>query len=152
MTRSFSSLFEANYKAQFKETKVELDRWRSLPLTLAGRIISVKMTILPRFLYLFQSLPVFLPKSFFRSINQTISSFIWENKTPRVNKHILQRSRDVGGLGLPSFTHYYWASNIQKILFWLHCPETNWCLIEAQTCHSSSLRALVYSSLPLKAS
>lgn len=77
MTHSFSSLFEANYKAQLKEVKAELERWHSLPLTLAGRIHSVKMTILPKFLYLFQSLPVFLPKSFFHSINQSISSFIW---------------------------------------------------------------------------
>lgn len=151
MTRSFSSLFEANYKVQLKEMKADIERWHTLPLTLAGRIQSVKMTILPKFLYLFQSLPVFLPKSFFHLISQSISSFIWENKIPRVNKNILQRTRDVGGLGLPSFIHYYWASNIQKILFWLHLPETNWCLIESQTCFSS-LPALVYSSLPLKTS
>ncbi|KAI5086736.1 hypothetical protein C0J45_23912, partial [Silurus meridionalis] len=152
MTRSFSLLFEANFKVQLKEMRTDLDRWNSLPLTLAGRIHSVKMTILPKFLYLFQMLPVFLPKSFFSSIDQYISSFIWESKIPRVNKHTLQQPCDAGGLGLPSFIHYYWASNIQKILFWLHRPDTSWCLIEAQTCHLSSLPALVYFSLPMKTS
>ncbi|XP_072135984.1 MTOR-associated protein MEAK7 isoform X2 [Mobula birostris] len=152
ITRSFTSLFEANYRPQVSQMKADFERWRSLPLTIAGRIQSVKMTILPRFLYLFQCLPVFLSKLFFKSVDQAITSFIWENKVPRVNKRILQRGRDVGGMGLPSFIHYYWASNIQKVLFWLHRPDIIWCLLESRSCHSSSLPALVYSSLPLKSS
>lgn len=151
-TRSFSSLSEANYGPQVNQMKADFERWRSLPLTMAGKIQSVKMTILPRFLYLFQCLPVFIPKSFFKSVNQSITSFIWGNKIPRVKKTILQRDREVGGLGLPSFIHYYWASNIQKILFWLHRSDTNWCLLEAQFCRSTSLQALVYSSLPVQLS
>jgi len=75
------------------------------------------MTIHPKFLYLFQSLPTFLPKSLFHLINQTISSFIRENKIPRVNTHILQGTRDAGGLGLPSFTHYYWHQIFRKYYF-----------------------------------
>lgn len=128
--------------------KADFQRWSSLPLTIAGRIQSVKMNTLPKFLYLFQSLPLFLTKSFFRSVNQSITSFIWANKIPRVKKGLLHRGRDVGGLALPSFIHYYWATNFQKILFWLHLPDTDWCVFEAQSCHSSSLPALVYSSLP----
>lgn len=99
---------------------------------------------------MFAGLPI--PSHVFNSVNQFITSFIWGNKVPRVNKCTLQRGREVGGLGLPSFIHYYWASNIQNILFWLHRPDTDWCLLESQSCYSSSLPALVYFSLPLKPS
>lgn len=58
----------------------------------------------------------------------------------------------MGGLALPSFIHYYWAANVQKILYWLHSPTTNWCVLEEQSCQHSSLRALIYSSLPSKPS
>lgn len=152
ITRSFTSLHAANFTPQVNQMKADFQRWGSLPLTLAGRIQSVKMNILPKFLYLFQCLPLFLTKSFFRSVNQSITSFIWANKVPRVNKGFLQRSRDVGGLALPSFIHYYWAANVQKVLFWLHLPDTSWCVLEGQSCCSSSLPALVYSSLPIKMS
>ncbi len=51
------------------------------------------MNVLPRLLFLFQSLPIFLPKSFFNCLDKTISSFIWEGKIPKVNKVILQRRK-----------------------------------------------------------
>lgn len=130
--------------------KADFQSWSSLPLTIAGRVQSVKMNVLPKYLYLFQCLPLFLTKSFFQLVNTSITSFIWNNKVPRVKKGLLERGHDVGGLALPSFIHYYWAANIQKILFWLHVPDTEWCTLEAHSCHSSSLPALVYPSLPTK--
>src|SRR4029434_2632440 len=132
--------------------KDDFKRWSALPLTLTGRINVVKMTVLPKFLYVFQCLPLFLTKSFFKSISQAVNSFIWGNQAPRVKKDLLQRQRCVGGLALPSFIHYYWAANIQKIVCWLHSPHISWCVLEEQSCKQSSLRALIYSSLPIRSS
>lgn len=151
ITKSFSSL-SSNLTALVNQMKDDFKRWSALPLTLAGRINTVKMTVLPKFLHVFQCLPLFLTKSFFRQLGQALSSFIWGNKVPRVKMNLLQRPQSVGGLALPSFIHYYWAANVQKILYWLHSPNTDWCLLEEQSCQLSSLRALIYSSLPLKPS
>ena len=114
-------------------------RWKTIYFSLAGRVNAIKMNILPRFLYLFQCLPLFLPKLFFTTLDKLITGFLWGNKLPRINKVMLQRHRTQGGLSLPNFRFYYWAANIQKIMYWIKFPQINWCLIEAYSCPSCSL-------------
>ena len=118
-------------------------------MSLAGKVNSIKMNVLPKFLYLFRCVPLYLPKSYFKSIDKAFLSFIWDGRNPRVRLELLQRSRLQGGLALPNLCHYYWAANIQKILYWLQDPVADWCQLEATSCISTSLAALVTSSLPL---
>ncbi|XP_014833189.1 PREDICTED: uncharacterized protein LOC106910967 [Poecilia mexicana] len=107
------------------------------------------MNILPRFMYLFQSIPMFLPKSFFRLIDKRLSSFMWSNKHPRISRRFLQRQREVGGLALPNLLYYYWAANLQKVVCLLQQPDVDWCQLELNACRPSSLSALIISKLPL---
>ena len=135
-----------------KTVKTDLQKWTNLPLSLVGRIQSIKMNVLPRYLYLFQCLPIFLSKLFFRQLDSMILNFIWGGKIPRVRKSLLQRERSQGGLGLPNFQLYYWAANIHKIALWASDTDmdSGWIQLESSSCHSSSLKALVCSSFPLK--
>ena len=149
ITHSLDSLFKANFAPLLSQMKLDFQRWNNLPLSLIGRIQCVKMNSLPKFLYLFQCLPLFLPKSFFKSINQAVTTFIWCNKVPRIRRTILQCSKPLGGLALPNFLYYYWAANIQKLSLWMCAAPCNWCQMEAKSCRSTSLPALVCSSLPL---
>ena len=55
--------------------------------------LCIQINILPRFLDLFHRIPVFLPTSFFRLVDQLLSSFLWGNKHPRIRKIFLQRHR-----------------------------------------------------------
>jgi len=152
ITDSFSSLRSSNFTPLIDRLKSDLHRWDGLPLSLAGRIQSVKMMILPKLSYLFQCIPIFLPKSFFKSLDQMISTFVWQGKRPRIKCHVLQRNRENGGLALPNFIYYYWAANIQKISYWLRSSLTDWCLLEARSCRLTCLPALIYSKLPLSPS
>ena len=152
VTNSFSSLFSANFKPLVEQVKVDLQRWESLPLSLTGKIQSVKMTILPKFSYLFQCIPLFLPRSFFKSLDQMVSSFIWGGKQPRIKNSVLQRNRDDGGLALPNFTYYYWSANVQKMACWLNSPLTDWCVLEFKSCRPISLPVMLYSKLPISPS
>lgn len=111
VTRSMRTLKERNFSALRAAVKQDLQKWNRLPLSLAGRVQTVKMNILPRYLHLFQCLPIYLPRSFFNLINGIISTFIWAGKRARANKFLLQRSRSLGGLGLPNLLGYYWAAN-----------------------------------------
>lgn len=128
--------------------KTDFDRWKTIYSSLTGRVNSIKMNVLPRFLYLFQCLPVFLPKLFFTALDKHITGFLWGDKQPRISKVMLQRHQSQGGLSLPNFRYYYWAANIHKIIYWIKLPQLNWCLSEAKSCCSSSLLALATSKLP----
>ena len=152
ITHKLNSLFEANFTPLVAKMKSDFQSWSSLPLSLSGKVQCVKMNILPKFLYVFICLPVFLPKSFFCTLDWEITTFICGGKVPRISKAVLQKPRNRGGLALPNFMHYYWAANIHKLVYWLKNPDADWCNLEAQSCHSSSLSALVFSSLPLSPS
>lgn len=153
ITKSHSQLLKANFTPLLDRTRQDLIRWSSMPLSLAGRINTVKMNILPKFLYLFQCVPYFIPKAFFKQLDSIISSFIWNNKLPRIRKLFLQRQKLRGGMALPNFQIYYWAANIKSLLYWLQDSPTSdipaWLQIESSSCTCISLSALLCSSIPL---
>lgn len=138
ITRSYTGLFKANYSPILKRLESDFQRWSVIYLSLAGKINCVKMNVLPRLLYLFQSLPIFLPKSFFQSTNRLLSSFIWGGKKPRIRRELLERPKKDGGLALPNLLNYYWAANLQKVVYWFQSPHTDWCAAEAKSCKSTS--------------
>ena len=74
--------------SKYKDAKLDMERWSSLPISLAGKINSVKMTIVPRFLFLFQAIPIFIPKSFFKELNKCTSTFIWKKNSPPDKKRV----------------------------------------------------------------
>ena len=65
ITTNLNSLISSNYNPVISEAKESLNRWSSLPLSVIGCISAFKMNILPKFLYLFQSIPLPPPPSFF---------------------------------------------------------------------------------------
>lgn len=104
-----------------------MSRWSSLPLSLLGRINLVKMVILHKFLYLFQHIPICIKKSFFTNLDGILRSFIWANKPAHLKKSVLLLPKSKGGLALPNFQQYYWACNINKILYWNSSAQTDDC-------------------------
>ena len=80
-----------------------INRWRTLPLSLAGWINLFKMNVLPWFLYLYQCIPILIPKPHIGP-NTICINMGWQGP------HI-RRTR-------PNFLLYYWASNVQKVIMW----------------------------------
>lgn len=78
--------------------KKDLARWEVLPLSMFGRIETVKMNILPRLLFIFQSIifPVWVPVLAFNTLEKFISKFVWQNKRPRIRLKILMSNKDRG--------------------------------------------------------
>lgn len=151
ITKEFSDLFKTNFNPVLEKLTQDMHRWSMLPLSLAGRISCIKMNVLPKFLYLFQCIPVFIPKKFFQSLDASISQFLWNKKPPRIRKTVLQKIKESGGLALPNFLYYYWSVNVRTMLFWCsNGNKPNWLSMEEASCDSASLCSLL--CLPLKSS
>lgn len=80
------------------KVKQDLNRWRIIPEGLLGRIETIKMMVLPRFIFLFQALPLIILESQFKEWNKIISNFIWNNKKQRIKLKSLTQQREEGGI------------------------------------------------------
>ncbi len=153
ITRQHKHLFKHNFGMLLERIKKDLSKWSPLKISLIGRINSIKMVVLPKFLYFFQCLPLFIPLSFFKSLDSVISSFIWNGKHPRLRKLYLQRPRRDGGMSLPNFKFYYWAANIRNTLDWWHYHllpnKPSWVDMELHAHKQISLPALLATKLQL---
>lgn len=73
--------FEANYNKLINQIRRDLVCWEVLPLSLFGRVETVRMNLLPRFLFLFQSLPIRVPISTFNVKQINFSIYMATQKT-----------------------------------------------------------------------
>ena len=105
------------------------------------------MNLLPRLLFLFQSLPVGIPTSAFNMLDKLISRFIWQNKRPRVWLKTLSLQKNRGGFSLPNIKYYYWAAQLTAVVAWINNDtETGWVNIQQNSLPAIPLSALVFIS------
>lgn len=95
------------FQNYWKLLKNKIEFWKSLPLSLIGRVNAIKMVCLPQLLYLFQNVPVYLTISFFKKLDSLFLPFIWNFKSNRIKKKHLCKTNNQGGLALPEFKYYY---------------------------------------------
>lgn len=62
ITASHKLLYKDNYIPLFSLISSLIKLWSSYHISFLGRICAIKMTILPKLLYLFRALPVNVPK------------------------------------------------------------------------------------------
>ena len=59
-------LYTENYKPPMKEIKDDTNRWRNIPCSWIGGINTVKISILPKVIYIFSANLIKPPMVFFR--------------------------------------------------------------------------------------
>lgn len=72
ITSSKELIYDLNYKMLLDKTCQALNKWMQLPMSLISKVNIIKMTIVPKFNYLFMNIPLPLPTSFFKELSTSI--------------------------------------------------------------------------------
>lgn len=143
-TRDLAGFHNCSLLPLLSMLKKKCTSWFSLPLNLLGRINLIKMMLLPKFNYIFQNCPVWVPKSFFLTIECCVSSFICNGATSHLAKYTLSLPTRLGGLALPNLEIYFWATVLMLAYWWFQSSISNAVTCLAFLGSLSDLRYLVY--------
>ena len=87
-------LFQNNCAKLWSDVKKDLLRWEKLQLSMMGQISVIKMNVLPRMLFLFQTILILTTDLPFKQWQKDISKFIWQGKKPRIKYKLLQDAKE----------------------------------------------------------
>uniref|UniRef100_A0A670ICM2 Reverse transcriptase domain-containing protein n=1 Tax=Podarcis muralis TaxID=64176 RepID=A0A670ICM2_PODMU len=117
-------LYQHNYIPVWKGVKRDLEIWARMKLSFWGRISMVKMMILPKLLFLFQTIPIIKGTKIFKEWQRAISRYVWEGKKPRIKFKLLTDLKERGGFALPDMRLYYEAACLCWIKEWVKLENT----------------------------
>lgn len=109
----FDQLFQTNFNPLFDKIKQDLERWNDLPISWLGRILVLKMNVLPRLFYPMQMIPILFNHKTVKKLNGWFSSFIWSKRKPQIRISVLLSSSAGGGLDLPDIKRYQLSAHLR---------------------------------------
>lgn len=98
---------------------MDLQRWRRMHLSLMGRISVVKKNVLPKMLFLFQTVAVINSVICFKQWQTDITTIIWQGKRPIISFNNLTNVKEREGLTLPNLKLQHEAACLTWLKEWV---------------------------------
>uniref|UniRef100_A0A8C5MF76 Reverse transcriptase domain-containing protein n=1 Tax=Leptobrachium leishanense TaxID=445787 RepID=A0A8C5MF76_9ANUR len=131
LSSTCSKLYAVNFPPLLNALEADLTAWTYSHVTWFGRIQVIKMNILPRVLYLLQTLPISVPPAFFKKLQTLFRWYVWSGKSPRIRLPLLTRPKSEGRVAMPHIRNYYYACHLQRIMEWGAAPPDKlWVAVE----------------------
>lgn len=115
---SMALLKEISLNTLVNTVQQQLRSWEGLKLSWFGRTAALKMTISPKFVFLFHALILSLPRKVLNRIPCMFNNFTWVGRKARIRAAFMYQRKHQRGISLPNTEIYYQAVMLEHILQW----------------------------------
>ena len=90
-----------------EETEEDTNNWKYRSCSWIGQININKISILPKVIYRFNTIPIRTSVTYFIEVERIFQKLMWNHKKPHIATKILKENNKGGGITVPNIKIYY---------------------------------------------